>query len=864
MSIDYDDLAEWFSERPAWLQDAARRLFQTGDLTEADLAELLILCKREAGIAVAERPELSATSVPASALNVAGANVPLRLDALTDVKGINALAPRGSLCFSSQHLTVIFGLNGSGKSGYIRILKHVCGGRGTRALHRNVFDSTHVDPSCTIGYTHDGAEKLLRWRPTDGAHADLRSISLFDSDCANVYVNEENQVAYEPTLLCYFRRLVEACDQVNAVLGNEADSKTSAKPELPKELGLSAGGRWYAALTDETTTAMVDQHCAWDSGLDAELESLLQRIAEQNPAEKAKAIRNVKSRVNELLTELQEWERLVGDDALTKLLAARADAATKRRAADDAAKRAFGRAPLSGVASESWQLLWEKARLYSASMAYPGKTFPVVEAGARCVLCQQALGKDAAARLVEFETFVTGSLESDAKAAEAMLASLLATATDVALGTTLEAKLDIAAISDESLRAAVRERSEELKMRRDAVLMATQINDVRPLPETRVYQSLMDVAAKHEAAAAVWDEDATQNNKSELAERARDLRARKWLSEQKAAVLTETARLKEVAQVVAAQRLTNTLALSTKKTTLSDLLITAAFIARFEYELKELGASHLRVTIEKTRTTKGQVWHRIALKDNTLPVMTAEVLSEGELRVVAIAAFLADVAINQDNSPLIFDDPISSLDQDYEEAIAYRLAKMSLHRQVVIFTHRLSLLHLVEEVCKKEAATCAIVSLHRQPWGAGDPGAPPLPAQKPAQALKSLAGERLARAKKVWSNEGAGPYQVEAKALCSDLRITIERLIEYDLLADVVQRFRRPIKTMGIIGKLARISAEDCKFLDEVMTKYSRYEHAQPDEAPVRLPEPHELEADLNRLMTWLRDFSARPVPAAG
>jgi hypothetical protein len=58
MSIDLGNLATWFSERPKWLQDAARRLLQAGELTDADRAELVIHCKREAGIKVPERPEL--------------------------------------------------------------------------------------------------------------------------------------------------------------------------------------------------------------------------------------------------------------------------------------------------------------------------------------------------------------------------------------------------------------------------------------------------------------------------------------------------------------------------------------------------------------------------------------------------------------------------------------------------------------------------------------------------------------------------------------------------------------------------------------------------------------------------------------
>ena len=211
--------------------------------------------------------------------------------------------------------------------------------------------------------------------------------------------------------------------------------------------------------------------------------------------------------------------------------------------------------------------------------------------------------------------------------------------------------------------------------------------------------------------------------------------------------------------------------------------------------------------------------------------------------------------MNKVCTPFIFDDPISSLDQDYEEATAGRLAELSKNCQVIVFTHRLSLLFMLEEAAKKKGVGVKIISLENN-LGDLRARARPLPAQKPKQAVNALANERLAKARKVWQNEGNPAYAVESKALCSDIRITIERLIECELLAEVVQRFRRPIQTQNKIEKLANIRLEDCQFFDAMMTKYSRYEHSQPDEAPVSLPEPDELAADLKQLADWLAEFS--------
>jgi hypothetical protein len=44
------------------------------------------------------------------------------------------------------------------------------------------------------------------------------------------------------------------------------------------------------------------------------------------------------------------------------------------------------------------------------------------------------------------------------------------------------------------------------------------------------------------------------------------------------------------------------------------------------------------------------------------------------------------------------------------------------------------------------------------------------------------------------------------------------------------------------------------------MTKYSCYEHSQSDEAPVEIPDPSEILADIDRLLEWHNEFKDRAV----
>jgi len=125
-----------------------------------------------------------------------------------------------------------------------------------------------------------------------------------------------------------------------------------------------------------------------------------------------------------------------------------------------------------------------------------------------------------------------------------------------------------------------------------------------------------------------------------------------------------------------------------------------------------LGAKRLKVELVKTRVKSGTALHQLQLKNAQKKEMPDAVLSEGERRIVSLAAFLADVSVKPQTAPFIFDDPISSLDQDFEWHVAQRLANLAKDRQVLIFTHRLSLFGAMEDVARKLGANWKMQITH--------------------------------------------------------------------------------------------------------------------------------------------------------
>ena len=478
---------------------------------------------------------------------------------------------------------------------------------------------------------------------------------------------------------------------------------------------------------------------------------------------------------------------------------------------------------------------------------------------ALCGLCQQPLDSNAKQRMVSFESFVKGGLELQAENAKQNAAQLYKDLGVVPSEEATNLRMDSLGVTAEAEREALGSFRRSLEVRLASLLTIQEASQLPPVPAEDQSKFLKDRAAQLEEQATALDQDASGENRPAMENKRDELVARRWLWQQQGSIQQEIDRLKFVHRLQEAKQLTNTQQLSAKKSTLAEKLITGAFVGRFQSELEGFGAGRIKVSLIKTRAERGRVFHEIRLMHPTKAVQASDVLSEGEFRIVSLAAFLADVEGRGDTCPFIFDDPISSLDHIFEEATARRLAELSKTRQVIVFTHRLSLLEYIEGASEKSGiGSPTVISIRREHWGLGEPGEPSMNEMKPEGALDQLV-KRLAEAQKTLEQIGQSKYEEQAKGICGDLRVLLERIIEKILLSGVIRRYSREVQTKGKIQALAKITSTDCSFFDQLMTKYSIYEHSQPEEKPVYLPQPAEISADLKSIREWIAEFKRRP-----
>ena len=137
MSI-LQEILTWSAGLPSWQSDAIARLLVKQKLMVEDLDDLFALLKTAHGIPdpKGRTPnQLVADQIPVQTQDA----TTISLVAIKNLKNVNAIAENQRLPIGLTGLTVIYGDNGSGKSGYSRVLKRACRARDqSEPIHPNV------------------------------------------------------------------------------------------------------------------------------------------------------------------------------------------------------------------------------------------------------------------------------------------------------------------------------------------------------------------------------------------------------------------------------------------------------------------------------------------------------------------------------------------------------------------------------------------------------------------------------------------------------------------------------------------------------------------------------------------------------
>lgn len=858
-----EDLLEWSHERPTWQRDALRRLVLNGELSEDDIRELTEICKSAYGLADQQDiAPLANEHVPEKAAGSA----PVALDSIFHHRGVNALAEDQTLRLAPS-LTVVYGDNAAGKTGYIRILKSACRARGQETILGNVVSgSTPLSPIVSIKYRVGGEPELREWA---GAGEDefISRVSVFDAQCAAVYLTERTDVAFRPFGLDLFDKLVRACKAVRTRLEREQRPLTSnslavVQAQIPEGTAVARLLANINSLTKPESVQTLARLSAEDLARLDLLEKSLLDLQANDPEKLIRQLTLRAGRVQALARHLKEVEAALSARVVGELFEARAEERRKSEEARRLREATFPAGILPGTGSEPWTALWEAARRFSQEQAYPGQVFPVVDNDAHCVLCQQGIDHASGNRLRQFEAFVASTTERELRQVRETLTRLSGSFT--ALKTMTEAvdeTLKEIRIEHEAVAEAIRRALETNENRRQTVVLALT-DDRDPSPDCPGLASVAheaDALAEHiEARLDTLRSSATDETRQTMAAEAQELRARRLLAQHEPLVLDEIDRKKKLAAYGLCINETTTNAITQKSTAVTKTAVSEKLKQSFKDELANLAFRHVEVELKEAGGAEGVLYHKVILT-RAPGVELPKVVSEGEQRCLSIAAFFAELSTADDPSGIVFDDPVSSLDYRWREGVARRLVQEAKTRQVIVFTHDVVFLLLLKQFSEEEGveqldqhvrqlSKGAGVCAEELPWVA-------MPVKKKIGHLKN----EWQAADKLFRDGHQAAYEKEAKYLYGLLREAWERALEEVLLGGVVERFRPGIQTQQI-GTIADITAEDCQTLDAAMAKCSKWlpGHDQAAAARAPVPEPAELGADIGALESWVATIRKR------
>lgn len=639
----------------------------------------------------------------------------LRITSLKEVENVNRLATGQRIDFNDR-LTILYGENATGKSGYVRILKRAAAVRSAEDVLPDIHATTTPGPpTAVLEYTLNGAADSATWRGEAGLRPFTR-MSIFDSRAVSFHLDDDLSYSYTPRDLALFRYV----NQGIAAVSNRLDAarKDAGLGENRFLHRFQSGSVVYpkietlSAATDiaelETLASVSDEEMATLPSLAEEVEALNPQLIASR-LEVVRADRELLSSIQAAATKIAEFDR----DAYNQALDALKQADEKQRAATETAFAGYG---IPGVLSDAWRDFVGAGDAYLKDLGL--EEYP--EKGKACLYCRQDLGESAVALLRKYDDCCNNALKGEVDAASAAITAAASKLQGVSL-TTLQSRV-AARMTIEKGHAAAAVHASALEFLSSSPAMLELVAERKPIPSPDVVSdadalrgSAQTALEQADIAIQALQTQSTkrQTARAEAEKRVRDLEDRIVLKVQLPAVrvAVEKAKWGERAKLIVTKRFPPLKASLTNQTKVaSEDLLNTDFQRRFGEECKALRAPAVKLQFPGKEAAAAR---RKSLGDHRL----SEVLSEGEQKVIALSDFLAEAAIRPTSAPVLFDDPVNSLDYKRIEYIVERLYTLSAGHQVVVFTHNIwfASLLLAKFQDKRSAKACSFFSVDLGP-----------------------------------------------------------------------------------------------------------------------------------------------------
>jgi len=781
-----------------------RLLFQhEGVLTEEQFQNIYDLFKIESGILEDDTKlavPLANNHLPATIQEGAS----FSLNCVKDFQYVNRIASHQTLKFAPTGLTAVYGDNGSGKSGYGRVMKMACRARDQKEqVFPDVNDTDAVNkiPQAVFVVTNNNTEEALIWEQGTEAPESLSKISVFDSNCARAYVTNKQEVAYLPYGLDTVESLANVVmPKLSSLLENEINAIDIDARAFEGLKGETEVGKVFAQLTHQSDVEVIKRLGEFSDVDSLRLTEIAALLAEANPLQRAAELRTSARRIKQIAEKLDSplsWVKNSAVEKFKSLYDEKISAEAAEKIVADSLSSNEELLPATG--DDAWRILFDAARQFAGVVA-PESGFPDQTPDSKCMLCQEPLPDHAVTRLKRFDDYVSSDVSKKADTARAVLQKAIEKITNANLVVVIDqAETEELEQGETGLSEVVATYQISMEARKSWMLNAVESDDWESLPEISESPRLpiRKIAAKQLRSARALERTADQATREKLEVESKELTARKALSEVLEPALDLVARLKVKNALESCKPKLNTRSVSSQSKRFASEAVTDSLSQALDDEFQNLGMKHIKTKL-KDSIDHGQLYHQLML-DVPGTQKLEKILSEGEQRAIAIGSFLAELSLANHSCGIIFDDPVSSLDHTKRRFVAKRLVKEAQNRQVLIFTHEVVFLEQLRSECERQSVDFCSSHLH---WQSGKCGVIkeglPWIHQGVKERIHHLNIKHREFVNRPWPDHPSFEEQGEVARVYDDLRATIERLVQDNLLGGTIKRFEEYINLGGL------------------------------------------------------------------
>ena len=622
---------------------------------------------------------------------------------LKHVSGVNALADNQEIRFC-PNVNVIYGLNGTGKSSYFRIINEIIGAKRKMPILENIYNKAPESISVDLNYEINGEDKNISWDGSERGILDLSSVRVFDSGYTENMLRkrEPDELVIKPYGLYMFAELDEFISAIAVKAGKIIEDKQAELPavsleNVSEELRNMINKEEY---TDSDVQSITDVITALDlDAINNELTIIMDdkmKLLMGNPADKLqletrrqKTYEIIKSYIQnvdrEIDTFIQRVKKYVGEYIEYKYK--RGDFLRKIEILNE----------IPGTDTDEWK-----------NFVISGKKYlDKVELNDKCPYCHRPYDDQTVEIIKAYMVFIGNDSEQKFQEKKRNLEQLRDSISqwnaNVAIDNTLveEAVLDLLKKRKESvsnfkekLLEAIDHKTECSIFDEDSEKIQCEINKQLELIKTSISLLTADAKTKDDEIKKCDERLAVDNSLKILATQKKDILE----------MITQKNRLAEYSRKHA-QATTCKRNMSRLSQTAHKDLLTSQLQETFSNVLQRMTQRRLEVILSgKISGGIQQTELSIKRKKNI-----DSILSEGEQKAAALALFLAEIKISNNKSTIVFDDPVNSLDHKIISAFTNEV--MDLDNQLLIFTHSKLFLDCIEttkkgHVCSRLNSSC--------------------------------------------------------------------------------------------------------------------------------------------------------------